>query len=174
MVLAEAMARNGRSSRRDSGAIPEVLGGYGTLFAPGDWRRAGGWAGERRALRARREPAGAPEPERLERYSAAAAPSGCGRSTQGCDERDGVNADVVVVTWNGDSELGLRCLEHLSPPDGAAPGDRRRQRSGGRHRRRWCASASQGCDVIEHGGELGFGRGVNAGLRPARARRSCS
>jgi glycosyltransferase involved in cell wall biosynthesis len=37
MVLAEAMAARLPVVAAASGAIPEVLGGYGTLFAPGDW-----------------------------------------------------------------------------------------------------------------------------------------
>jgi hypothetical protein len=55
-----------------SGAIPEVLGQSGALFAPGDWvgladALAGGpLAGAPGARRA-------PEPERLERFSAPAA-----------------------------------------------------------------------------------------------------
>jgi glycosyltransferase involved in cell wall biosynthesis len=37
MVLAEAMAAGLDIVATDSGAIPEVLDGHGTLFAPGDW-----------------------------------------------------------------------------------------------------------------------------------------
>ncbi len=38
MVLAEAMAAQLPVVAAASGAIPEVLDGYGTLFEPGDWR----------------------------------------------------------------------------------------------------------------------------------------
>jgi glycosyltransferase involved in cell wall biosynthesis len=37
MVLAESMAAGLDIVAPESGAIPEVLGGHGTLFAPGDW-----------------------------------------------------------------------------------------------------------------------------------------
>ena len=37
MVLAEAMAARLPVVASSSGAIPEVLQGYGQLFAPGDW-----------------------------------------------------------------------------------------------------------------------------------------
>jgi glycosyltransferase involved in cell wall biosynthesis len=37
MVLAEAMAAGLDILAAQSGAIPEVLDGQGTLFAPGDW-----------------------------------------------------------------------------------------------------------------------------------------
>jgi glycosyltransferase involved in cell wall biosynthesis len=36
-VLAEGMAAGLDVLASQSGAIPEVLGGQGTLFAPGDW-----------------------------------------------------------------------------------------------------------------------------------------
>jgi glycosyltransferase involved in cell wall biosynthesis len=39
MVLAEAMAAGLDVLAAESGAIPEVLDGEGTLFAPGDWPR---------------------------------------------------------------------------------------------------------------------------------------
>jgi glycosyltransferase involved in cell wall biosynthesis len=72
MVLAEAMAAHVPVIAAASGAIPEVVGASGTLFAAGDWR------GLARALAegplasaaASRQP---PEPERLERFSAPAA-----------------------------------------------------------------------------------------------------
>jgi glycosyltransferase involved in cell wall biosynthesis len=72
MVLAEAMAGHVPIVAAASGAIPEVVGESGTLFGPGDWvglARAladgplAGPPGQRRA----------PEPERLEQFSAAAA-----------------------------------------------------------------------------------------------------
>jgi glycosyltransferase involved in cell wall biosynthesis len=72
MVLAEAMAGHVPIVAAASGAIPEVLGASGTLFAPGDWvglaavladGPLAGASGMRRA----------PEPERLERFSARAA-----------------------------------------------------------------------------------------------------
>jgi glycosyltransferase involved in cell wall biosynthesis len=72
MVLAEAMAAHLPIVASASGAIPEVVGGSGTLFSPGDWRgladvlEAGPLAGPPAARRA-------PEAERLERFSSAAA-----------------------------------------------------------------------------------------------------
>ena len=72
MVLAEAMAAHVPVLAAASGAIPEVLGESGTLFAAGDWAgladalAAGPLAGAPGTRRA-------PEPERLERFSAAAA-----------------------------------------------------------------------------------------------------
>lgn len=72
MVLAEAMAAHVPVVAAASGAIPEVVGDSGTLFAAGDWAglaavlAEGPLAGEPGARRA-------PEPERLERFSAAAA-----------------------------------------------------------------------------------------------------
>jgi glycosyltransferase involved in cell wall biosynthesis len=72
MVLAEAMAGHVPVVAAASGAIPEVVGASGTLFAPGDWvglarvLESGPLAGAPGARRA-------PEPERLERFSATAA-----------------------------------------------------------------------------------------------------
>jgi len=74
MVLAEAMAAHVPILAAASGAIPEVVGASGTLFAPGDWvgladaLAAGPLAGAPGARRA-------PEPQRLERFSSAAAAS---------------------------------------------------------------------------------------------------
>jgi glycosyltransferase involved in cell wall biosynthesis len=72
MVLAEAMAAHVTVVAASSGAIPEVVGGSGELFRPGDYV---GLA-ELLARGPLAEPPGtrrAPEPERLERYSIAAA-----------------------------------------------------------------------------------------------------
>jgi glycosyltransferase involved in cell wall biosynthesis len=72
MVLAEAMAGHVPVIAASSGAIPEVVGASGTLFAPGDYPGLAETL-EREVLA---EPPGrrrAPEPERLERFSAAAA-----------------------------------------------------------------------------------------------------
>lgn len=72
MVLAEAMAAHVPVLAAASGAIPEVVGSSGTLFAPGDYvgladaLAAGPLASEPGARRA-------PEPERLERFSNRAA-----------------------------------------------------------------------------------------------------
>lgn len=72
MVLAEAMAAHLPIVASDSGAIPEVVGGSGTLFAAGDYL---GLAERLDAVL----PAGgapprrAPEPDRLERFSRPAA-----------------------------------------------------------------------------------------------------
>ena len=72
MVLAEAMAAHVPVVASASGAIPEVVGESGALFAPGDWRgladalataALAGGPGARRA----------PAPERLERFSTTAA-----------------------------------------------------------------------------------------------------
>ena len=72
MVLAEAMAAHVPVVASDSGAIPEVVGGSGTLFGAGDWvglaeALAGGPLARPPGTRH------APEPDRLERYSARAA-----------------------------------------------------------------------------------------------------
>jgi glycosyltransferase involved in cell wall biosynthesis len=71
MVLAEAMAAHLPVVAAASGAIPEVLAGYGTLFPPGDWEELARVlaAGPLRDGGART----APEPAVLERYSAAGA-----------------------------------------------------------------------------------------------------
>jgi glycosyltransferase involved in cell wall biosynthesis len=72
MVLAEAMAAHVPVVAAASGAIPEVVGASGTLFAAGDWRglaemlEAGPLAAAPGARRA-------PEPERLARFSSTAA-----------------------------------------------------------------------------------------------------
>lgn len=71
MVLVEAMASGTPVVATDSGAIPEVLGAYGTLVRPGDWKAMA------RALRD--GPLGgarpAPDPAVLARFSAAGAAS---------------------------------------------------------------------------------------------------
>jgi len=72
MVLAEAMAAHVPILAAASGAIPEVVGGSGTLIGAGDW------AGLADALAVGPLAAApgtrrAPEPERLQRFSAAAA-----------------------------------------------------------------------------------------------------
>jgi glycosyltransferase involved in cell wall biosynthesis len=72
MVLAEAMAAHVPIVAAASGAIPEVVGDSGTLFAPGDWAGLATTLADgplAAAPGARR----APEPARLERYSSAAA-----------------------------------------------------------------------------------------------------
>jgi glycosyltransferase involved in cell wall biosynthesis len=72
MVLVEAMAAGLPVVAAASGAIPEVLGGYGGLFAPGDWlgladALAGGPLGGPPGTRATRDAA------LVERYSSVAA-----------------------------------------------------------------------------------------------------
>jgi glycosyltransferase involved in cell wall biosynthesis len=72
MVLAEAMAAGLPIVAAESGAIPEVLDGYGQLFAPGDW------VGLAEALTRGplAEPPGTratPDPALLESYSSEAA-----------------------------------------------------------------------------------------------------
>jgi glycosyltransferase involved in cell wall biosynthesis len=72
MVLIEAMAAHLPIVAAGSGAIPEVVGDSGTVFTPGDWPglagvlASGPLAGPPAARRA-------PEPDRLERFSSAAA-----------------------------------------------------------------------------------------------------
>jgi glycosyltransferase involved in cell wall biosynthesis len=72
MVLVEAMAAHTAILAADSGAIPEVVGSSGTLFAAGDYV---GLADRLEAEVLTRPPGArvAPEPDRLERFSAAAA-----------------------------------------------------------------------------------------------------
>jgi glycosyltransferase involved in cell wall biosynthesis len=71
MVLVEAMASGTPVVAADSGAIPEVLGSYGALVRPGDWKamaealRAGPLGGARPA----------PDPAVLARFSAEGAAS---------------------------------------------------------------------------------------------------
>lgn len=72
MVLAEAMAAHLPVVAAASGAIPEVIAGYGSLFGPGDWRGladvlADGPLSLAPGVRT------APDPGLLERYSAPAA-----------------------------------------------------------------------------------------------------
>jgi glycosyltransferase involved in cell wall biosynthesis len=72
MVLAEAMAAHVPVVAAASGAIPEVVGESGTLFGAGDWRGLAD-ALERGPLAAAPGARRAPEPERLARFSSAAA-----------------------------------------------------------------------------------------------------
>jgi glycosyltransferase involved in cell wall biosynthesis len=72
MVLAEAMAARLPVVAAASGAIPEVLGGYGTTFAPGDWvGLAEALAAGPLAMQPGRR--AEPVPILVERYSCAAA-----------------------------------------------------------------------------------------------------
>jgi glycosyltransferase involved in cell wall biosynthesis len=71
-VLVEAMASGTLVLASASGAIPEVLGGQGALFSPGDWRALArllldGPLAERRA------DGGSYDSEALARFSTAAA-----------------------------------------------------------------------------------------------------
>jgi glycosyltransferase involved in cell wall biosynthesis len=70
MVLVEAMASGVPILASASGAIPEVLGESGRVFAPGDWV---GLAALLRAALADPQPHVVVQPERVERYSAASA-----------------------------------------------------------------------------------------------------
>jgi glycosyltransferase involved in cell wall biosynthesis len=70
MVLVEAMACGVPVLAASSGAIPEVLGGAGELFSPGDWV---GLASLMRDALASPRPHSVADPERVERFSAAAA-----------------------------------------------------------------------------------------------------
>jgi glycosyltransferase involved in cell wall biosynthesis len=72
MVLAEAMAAHVPVVAAASGAIPEVVAESGTLFGAGDWRGLAD-ALERGPLAAAPGARRAPEPERLARFSSAAA-----------------------------------------------------------------------------------------------------
>ena len=76
MVLAEAAAAGLPIVAAESGAIPEVLRGHGTLFPPGDWRAlAGALAGLLASPPERVRPAALVEEYSLgaaaERYAAA-------------------------------------------------------------------------------------------------------
>jgi glycosyltransferase involved in cell wall biosynthesis len=91
MVLAEAMSAHVPIVAAASGAIPEVVGGSGTLFGPGDWVGLAGALhqgplsnppGTRRA----------PEPDRLERYSL---PAAAGRLRGIYDELVGVRTPAA-------------------------------------------------------------------------------
>ncbi len=70
MVLAEGLAAGVPIVAASSGAIPEVLGASANLFAPGDWLDL---ARRLAALRTRRADAASSIPERVARYSSAAA-----------------------------------------------------------------------------------------------------
>jgi glycosyltransferase involved in cell wall biosynthesis len=70
MVLAEAMASALPVVASTSGAIPEVAGVRASYFAPGDWV---GLAGALREVLAGGRPAGTADPERVRRFSTAAA-----------------------------------------------------------------------------------------------------
>ncbi len=70
MVLVEAMACGVPILASSSGAIPEVVGESARLFAPGDWVAL---AGRLRDALADPRPHAVAEPERVERFSAAAA-----------------------------------------------------------------------------------------------------
>ena len=70
MVLVEAMACGVPILASSSGAIPEVVGDSARLFAPGDWV---GLAGRLREALADPRPHVVAEPERVRRFSAAAA-----------------------------------------------------------------------------------------------------
>jgi glycosyltransferase involved in cell wall biosynthesis len=72
MVLVEAMAAHVPVVAAASGAIPEVVGESGTLFGPGDWAGLAGVL-ERGPLAGAPGARLAPEPERLELFSAPAA-----------------------------------------------------------------------------------------------------
>jgi glycosyltransferase involved in cell wall biosynthesis len=72
MVLTEAMAAHLPVVASTSGAIPEVLDGYGTLFAPGDWVGLA-QALETGPLSAPPATRATPDGALVERYSAAAA-----------------------------------------------------------------------------------------------------
>jgi glycosyltransferase involved in cell wall biosynthesis len=70
MVLVEAMACGVPVLAASSGAIPEVLGDTGRVFSPGDWV---GLASLLREALANPAPHTVADPERVERFSAAAA-----------------------------------------------------------------------------------------------------
>jgi glycosyltransferase involved in cell wall biosynthesis len=72
MVLAEAMAAGLPVVAAASGAIPEVVDGYGTLVPPGDWIRLAGALLEG-PLSGPPGVRATPDPAQLERYSAEAA-----------------------------------------------------------------------------------------------------
>jgi glycosyltransferase involved in cell wall biosynthesis len=69
MVLVEALASGAPVVASDSGAIPEVLAGHGSLVRPGDWRAFA------RAIADGPLSGASPAPNAavLDRYSAAAA-----------------------------------------------------------------------------------------------------
>jgi glycosyltransferase involved in cell wall biosynthesis len=69
MVLAEALAAGVPVLAAESGAIPEVLDGAGTLFPPGDWMRLADLLDELTSAPPRRDR----HDELVRRYSADAA-----------------------------------------------------------------------------------------------------
>jgi glycosyltransferase involved in cell wall biosynthesis len=71
MVLVEALASGLPVVASTSGAIPEVAGPTASYFAPGDWRGLAGVLADGPLARA--EPHVVRDPERVERFSAAAA-----------------------------------------------------------------------------------------------------
>ncbi len=112
MVLAEAMAAQLPIAASASGAIPEVVGRSGDLFAPGDWRAA-------RRSRALRGPLAQPPgtrraPDARGGWSVAtrSAPTAT-RLAGRLRPRPGVTADVVVPTFEGRDMLA-RCLRALA------------------------------------------------------------
>jgi len=72
MVLVEAMAARLPVVAAASGAIPEVLGGYGTQFPPGDWLALASALADG-PLAVAPGTRGTPDPALLERYSSRAA-----------------------------------------------------------------------------------------------------
>ena len=152
-----------------SGAIPEVVGGSGTLFAPGDWRGSpttladgplAGAPGARRGARA-----GAAGALLLRRRGGAPA-----RRLRRAAARDGGRRRRHLARARR-----ARLVPGASRGAGrAAPHDRRRQRLARRHGRAG-AGALPARDVRRAGGERRLRRRGQRGRRGrATARRSCS